>query len=72
MDSEMVCVYDFAGNSRHVGFWADWSKLTKTVYFGGDWWDIPNMISQTEPSESQVYEWALSHGWPWKERQIWR
>jgi hypothetical protein len=60
---DLICVYDFAGNSRDCGFWADWSKSAKTVYFGGDWWDVPDMQSETIPSEKEVFEWAKNHGW---------
>jgi hypothetical protein len=67
----MVCVMDFGGSYttswglRVYPFncWADWDG-TKTV-FGGAYAEVPDMHSDTEPTEQQVEEWVKKH---WNER----
>lgn len=54
-----ICVYDFAGNSRDPGFWADYCVERKVTVFGGAWADAPDMPSETVPDEDTVYDWGM-------------
>ena len=60
-----VCIVDFCGTyspSNLPGqYWADWNPLTKLVTFGGDWKGIPQMFSEAEPTENEVYAYADKH-----------
>jgi len=65
MPCDSVCIVDFRGNYNHMpgcSFWADWWIATKVVTFGGEWMDVPDMPSDTEPTQEAVNEWAHAHG----------
>lgn len=58
----MICIQDFCGNSTSYGttkyqvnFWADWCPRCKEIWFGGYWQMIPNLFSETEPSENDQF-----------------
>lgn len=53
---DVKCVFDFAGNMRQAGCWADWCRHNQKIYFGGKWGFIPPAISKTEPTEDEVLE----------------
>lgn len=58
-----VCIVDFCGYSYPghwpTSFWADWDG--SEVIFGGDWDHIPNMPTDTEPTEQEVDAWVAKH-----------
>lgn len=58
-----ICIVDFAGYSEPghfpVSVFADWDGMV--VRFGGDWEGIPDMPSDEEPTEDQVFAWADRH-----------
>lgn len=58
-DENCICVYDFAGNYRYPGFWADYYVDEKITRFGGAWADVPDMPSETVPDEDAVYDWGM-------------
>lgn len=57
-----VCVFDFCGYTKQghfpVSFWADYNTETKQTVFGGDWSDVPPMMTDDEPTEEAVAAWA--------------
>lgn len=63
MTSNSVCIVDFNGYSSPghfpTAFWADWENGITT--FGGDWSDVPDMPSVTEPSPEQCELWVEIH-----------
>lgn len=62
--TDSVCIEDFCGRDERgvpTSFWADYFPTIKTVTFGGDWCDVPDMNSDTEPTEKQVWDWARKH-----------
>lgn len=59
---DSICLYDFAGNDREPGCWCDYYIPENIVVFGGAWYNIPNMPSETEPSEKAVAKWVTDHG----------
>ena len=64
---ESICIVDFNGHDEHwlpTAFWADWFIEEKEVTFGGEWCDIPDMPSNVEPSEDDVYNWVNRHSGP--------
>jgi len=61
-DENCICVYDFAGNNFQSGCWADYYVDLKETIFGGDWYNIPDMPSETIPDENSLVEWVRKHG----------
>lgn len=61
-----VCIQDFCGSYEPghlpIQFWADYFPQRDVTVFGGYWHDVPDMPSETEPTEEQVQEWAETHG----------
>lgn len=55
---DAICIEDMAGPD---GFWADWCPHDKKVYFGGIWYGIPPMPSQTLPDDKTWREWVHQH-----------
>lgn len=58
---ESICIIDFAGNSREPGMWCDYWPEHKVVTFGGYWTAVPNMPSDTLPTEEECEAWAAKH-----------
>lgn len=60
-----VCLVDFNGYTfpGHfpVAYWADYYPDQKAVIFGGDWQTVPDMPSETCPSEEDVHQWVVDH-----------
>lgn len=48
-----VCIIDFAGNNRQPGCWCDYYPEEKITRFGGFWCDVPDLITEREPSEEE-------------------
>jgi len=61
---ESICIEDFCGrcDGFPCSFWADWWVDDKVVTFGGEWGDVPDMPSETEPTNEAVNNWARAHG----------
>lgn len=66
--SDSICVYDFAGNSRDPGMWADFYPKRKVVVFGGYWSPVPDMPAEDQPSEDQVSAHASKYETTCRER----
>ena len=65
MPDESVCIVDFCGTYNHTrkcSFWANWWIAAKVVTFGGEWGEVPDMPSGTEPTPKAVNKWAHTHG----------
>ena len=63
-ETEIVCIEDFCGSDAQgfpVQYWADWSKKTGFVFFGGDWAIIPDLRSEKRPDESTLKHWVNYH-----------
>lgn len=58
---ESICIIDFAGNSREPGMWCDYWPERKVVTFGGYWCEVPDMPSDTCPTEDECEEWARGY-----------
>ena len=58
MEDNLVCVYDFAGNNRQSGRWADYDPINHLLYFGGQWAGIEPQRLTAEPTDKQVYAFA--------------
>ena len=60
-----VCVEDFEGYSMpghfHTSFWADYYPTLGFTRFGGDYWNIPDMFTNTEPTEEEISAWEKIH-----------
>ena len=53
------CIVDVCcGGRLPTSYWADWEPDKKVVVFGGDWWTIPDMPAEVEPSYGEVLAWA--------------
>ena len=64
-DTPSVCVEDFCGYS-HPGhfptsFWADYYPTLGFTRFGGDYWNIPDLYTVTEPTEETINAWERLH-----------
>ena len=57
-----ICIVDFNGSYKGFpsSFWADYDTTKKTVFFGGDWSDIPPWKVTREPSQKAIYTHVLS------------
>jgi hypothetical protein len=63
-ETDFVCIEDFCGRDSTgfpVQYWADWSKKTGFVYFGGDWSLVPYLRSEKRPNDTTVKQWANYH-----------
>lgn len=56
----LICIEDFCGREGYQ-FWADYDTDRKITTFGGLWECVPDMPSETQPSNSDVNAWALRH-----------
>jgi len=60
-----VCVEDFEGYSYpghfHTAFWADYYPSLGFTRFGGDHWNVPDMPSESEPTECEIDAWTVLH-----------
>ena len=58
MSTATICIIDFCGyfepGHMPTTFWADWHPETKLITFGGDWWEIAPVLSETEPSDDEI------------------
>lgn len=62
MCNKDVCVYDLCDGRAMKDYWADYCPETKLTTFGGNgWFNIPQMYSEHEPTESEVSAWAHAH-----------
>ena len=59
----LVCVEDFCGMCRHskpvgyshhISFWAHYDPVAKVTHFGGTWSSVPDLVSATQPTDSEV------------------
>ena len=56
MDNEAICIIDYAGNYKYPGFWCDYFPHEQIVKFGGDWYDIPSMKIDHQPTDDECYK----------------
>jgi hypothetical protein len=65
MDDNSVCVIDFCGFTYPGHFPVDYAAWyhpdDKEVWFYGDLESVPNMPSDTCPSEHDVWQWVSDH-----------
>lgn len=58
--SESIRLVDFCGYTSPghfpITYWADWNPSTKLVTFGGEWVEVSPIISETEPTETEIEE----------------
>lgn len=58
MTTETICLIDFCGYSEPghfpTSYWADWNPATKLITFGGEWQEISPVMSETEPTDSEI------------------
>ena len=62
--TKSVCIEDFNGKccGFPTAFWADYWPDDNMVCFGGEWCDIPDMPTDSEPTPRDVNKWAKDHG----------
>lgn len=65
-DAPSVCIEDFCGYTAvghfPLSFAADYFPQQGIVRFTGEWWNVPDMPCDSEPSELDVNRWARKHG----------
>ena len=65
-DETSVCIEDFCGYSNPGHFptsmSADYFPRLGFTRFTGEWWNVPDMPSDSEPTELDVNKWARLHG----------
>lgn len=52
---DAICIEDFCGYTsgpEHfpVQYWAYYWTESKTLFFGGDWWELPVIFCEYEPT----------------------
>ncbi len=59
----MICLEDFCGQWGHfpATWWADYDLQRQTVFFGGEWADVPNWHIATQPTLAELYIYVGSH-----------
>lgn len=60
----LICIIDFNGYTAMghfpTAYWADYSLDDKTIYFGGDWQEIPPKYYDSVPDEDDIYKYVQS------------
>ena len=59
MDDKIICIFDFPGNNKYQGAWADFNESTNTVLFGGAWDNIEPWETKCEPTEIDVFNYVM-------------
>jgi len=53
---ESICIIDWCGGGKNSGYWSDYFPYENVVKFGGEWWDIPDLIIDHQPTEDECRE----------------
>lgn len=66
----MACIVDIVSQKSGLTWVqrADWDENEKVVIFGDNWWRVPDMPAETEPSREAVVVWARKHDDLWDEK----
>lgn len=57
-----ICIEDMCGGGRFpTSYWADYYPDLLTTYFGGDWYFVPPLHTDIEPSEDIFRRWVDYH-----------
>ena len=61
----MTCIIDFNGKFHGVtaSWWCDWDG--EQVFFGGEWNEVPVMLSDCKPTQEMCRDWVKTHTGEW-------
>lgn len=59
--NKSICIIDWCGGYKYCGFWADYFPNENKVKFGGEWYDVPDLSINHEPTAEQCEEHAKKH-----------
>ena len=51
--NDSVCIIDWCGGYKNGGFWCDYFPDKGVVKFGGEWFDVPDLIVDSEPTNEE-------------------
>lgn len=62
MKDNCICVFDLCGNVYQFAKYADYYPDKGVTIFGGEWEDVPALLSDHAPTESEIYAWVNLSG----------